>query len=89
MTVAIDPLEAVTPRELEVIALYASGYDIAAIGQIKHLSPFTVRNYMHKARNRLEAKNLTHLCVLLVDSGLLRKNGGGYIPVQDERVVGE
>lgn len=86
---AIDPLEAVTPRELEVIALYASGHDIASIGGIKHLSPFTVRNYLHKARDRVEAKNLTHLCVLLVDSGLLRKNGVGYMPVQDERVVGE
>jgi DNA-binding CsgD family transcriptional regulator len=88
MYVIADPLEVVTPRQLELLALYASGQDIAAIGEIKHLSPFTVRNIMANARERVGARNLTHLCVILLDSGLLVKNGTGYMPVQDERLIG-
>lgn len=87
MPVIADPLEVVTPRQLELLALYASGQDIATIGSAKHLSPYTVRNIMANARERVGARNLTHLCVLLLDRGLLVKNGAGYTPVQPDRLI--
>lgn len=89
MAVKVNPIEAVTPRQLELLALYASGDDIPTIAKKKFLHPRTVQNTMYKARDHLDAKSLTHLCVMLVDSGALMKNGNGYRPVPDERVVGE
>ena len=89
MAVTVDPADVVTPRQLELLALYASGDDIPTIAKKKFLHPRTVQNTMYAARNNLEAKSLTNLCVMLVDAGLLRRNGVGYKPVQAERVVGE
>lgn len=83
---ATEPL--VTANELELVALYASGDDMPTIARKKYLSPRTVENNLARAKKRAGAKSLTNLCVMLVDSGLLRKNGTGYKPVQDERVVG-
>lgn len=87
--VTLDPANIVTPRQLEMVALYASGYDYAQIGEIKFLSPFTVRNNLYLACERVGARNLTHLAVLCMDHGLIQKNGQGYKPIQEERVVGE
>lgn len=89
MSVTADPLEAVTARQLELLALYASGEDIPTIAKMKYLSPYTVRNILTRARENVGARSLTHLCVVLVDSGMLARNGNGYKPVQDERVVGD
>jgi DNA-binding CsgD family transcriptional regulator len=79
----------VTPRQLELLALIANGYDMVAIGGMKHLSPHTVRNALYAARDRVGAKNLTHLAVLCVDTGLIVREGDEYIPNQPEGVVGE
>lgn len=81
--------KALTPRQLELLALYASGYDYAAIGTMKFLSYYTVRNTLQSALERVPVRNLTHLCALLVDSGILRQGPGAiFEPVIDERVVG-
>jgi DNA-binding CsgD family transcriptional regulator len=85
----IDPGEVITPSQLELLALYASGHDYATIGQMKFLSPYTVRNKLYRAQERVGAKNLTHLCVICMEYGLIRKNGVGYKPVQVEGVIGE
>jgi DNA-binding CsgD family transcriptional regulator len=84
-----DATKIVTDRQLELLALYASGHDIAEIAQIKFLSYSSVSKTMATARERVGAKSLTHLCVVLVDQGLIRKNGVGYKPVLEERVIGE
>lgn len=84
-----DPSTSVTPRELELIALYASGHQFDEIGKAKFISALTVRNNLYRARDRVGAKNLTHLCILCLDAGVIRKNGVGYKPVQEERVVAE
>lgn len=83
-----NPGNVVTPRQLELLALYASGYSLAQIGQMKFLSYHTVQEALSEAKLRVGAKSLTHLCVMLVDHGLIMKNGQGYKPVQEDRVIG-
>ena len=85
----VDPFPAVTPKQLEVVALYASGYNIEEIARKKFLSFYTVRNHLDRARKSVGANHLGQLTAILVEAGLLQRNGVGYVPVQDERVVGE
>jgi mannose-1-phosphate guanylyltransferase len=72
---------------VELLALVASGYQFSEIAEMKFLSPLTIRNNLSAARERVGAKNLTHLCVIAVDAGLIKKNGQGFKPVQEERVA--
>lgn len=85
----VDPEKTITPRQLELIALYASGYQLDEIATMKFLSYSTVKNHLTTARERVGAKTLTHLCVVLVDHGLIIQNGRGYKPVQAEGIVAE
>src|SRR5262245_42358741 len=89
MSMIADPAETLTPRQLEYLALYASGKELREIASIKFVSYAAVQKCLGEAKERVGAANLTHLCVLAVESGVIRKNGVGYKPVQDERVVGE
>jgi DNA-binding NarL/FixJ family response regulator len=84
-----NPGDAITPQQLELIALYASGHQLNDIAEMKFLAYFTVRNKLAEASNRVGAKSLAHLCALAVENGLIVKNGHGYKPVQMERVIGE
>jgi DNA-binding CsgD family transcriptional regulator len=84
-----DPATTLTPRQLELLALYASGYDYTEIGAMKFLSPHSVRGTLKRAMGNVGARNLTHLCTLSIEAGVIRKNGVGFKPVQDETVVGE
>lgn len=84
-----DATRLITDRQLELIALVASGHSFTEIGELKFLSPYTVRNILTTARERVGAKSLANLCVICFEAGLLRKNGTGYKPVIEERVVGE
>jgi DNA-binding CsgD family transcriptional regulator len=84
-----DPFSVLTPRQLELLAMYASGYQIDEIAATKFLSYSSVKQTLSLARDRMDAKNLTHLCVICVDSGVIRRNGVGYKPVQADGVVGE
>lgn len=90
-TVATADLEAViTPGQLELLALYASGYSYGDIGNIKFLSPYTVRNKLMLALRRSGCRNLTHLSVALLEAGMIRRTSEYiYEPVgQDLRVAG-
>ena len=82
------PQESITARQLELIAMLASGYDYSEIASAKFLSYNTVRNDLHAAKDRIGAKSLTHLAVIAFDFGLIRRHGVGYRPVQEERVIG-
>lgn len=85
-----DPNRTVTPRQLELIALVASGYTYAEIGEMKFLSYHGVRNSLVAAVKRTEARNVTHLAVLCMESGLIYRNGSDdYKPIEFERVVSE
>lgn len=89
MEMVVNPVDALTPRQLELVALFASGHDIREIAAMKFLSYSSVKQTLATARIRVGALSLTHLCVLCVESGVIAKNGFGYKPVQEERVVGE
>ena len=88
-TMIADPTNTLTPRQLEYLALYASGTELREIAAIKFVSYETVKKTLGSAKERVGAVNLTHLCVLALESGVIRKNGDGYKPVQDDRVIGE
>jgi DNA-binding CsgD family transcriptional regulator len=89
MEMIADPTSTLTPLQLEFVALYASGHDIRQIAEIKFYSLRGVQKSLTSARERVGANSLAHLCVLCLESGVIRKNGVGFKPVQEERVVGE
>lgn len=84
-----DPLTAITPRQLELLALYASGSDLREIAEMKFMSYSSVRAHLATARDRVGAKTLANLIAICVESRVIVRNDGRYIPVQEERVVGE
>lgn len=87
----VDPETVVTPRQLELLALYASGYGYEHIARVKFLSPYTVKYHMGRAVARSGARSLTHLCAALVEAGMIRRNAENiYEPVSpDLRIAGE
>jgi len=86
----LDPDTVITPRQLELIALYASGYQLSEIAEMKFLSYSSVKLTLKEARTRVGAKSLAQLCALLLDHGLIVRDGDKHFrPVQAERVVGE
>lgn len=89
--VGIDPENTVTPVELEVLALYASGYSYDEIAGIKFFSAYTVRNQIRRAVLRSGARNPTHLAAVAAQRQLikLRVETGIFEPVQDLRIAGE
>lgn len=90
MTTAIDPTKAITPRQLELVALYASGVDLREIAAIKFVSYSTVQATLATAKARVGAQSLAHLCGLCIEHGLIVRNGGtGFKPVQFDGVVSE
>lgn len=84
-----DPITNLTPRQLELLAMYASGSTLEEIATAKFLSYSSVKQSLASARERVGAKSLTHLCVISVDAGVIVKSGAGYKPVQEERIVAE
>lgn len=84
-----DPRTTVTPRQLELLALYASGYSYVEISSMKFWAYHTVRNDLLRAVERTRAKNVAHLCALCIEAGLIRKNGVGFKPIPPEGVIGE
>lgn len=86
---ANDPITNLTPRQLELLAMYAGGSTLEEISSAKFLSYSSVKQTLASAKERVGAKSLTHLCVLSVDAGAIVKTEDGYRPVQDERVVGD
>lgn len=85
-----DPERTVTPRQLELLALYASGYSYKDIATTKFLSPYTVQRHLSDAVARVGARSVTHLCVVVFEAGMIRRNSQGvYEPIQDLRIAGE
>lgn len=84
-----DPANTLTPRQLELLALYASGYDLRQIAEIKFMSYATVKKVFATARDRVGAKSLPNLCAICVESRVIVREGITYKPVLDERYIGE
>jgi DNA-binding NarL/FixJ family response regulator len=88
-TMIADPNTALTPRQIELLALYASGKGIRQIAEIKFLSYNAVQQSLATARERVGVATLTQLCAICLDTGVIERNGVGFKPVQEERVIGE
>ncbi len=78
-----DPNTCVTQHQLELIALYASGYNYEAIAKAKFISYSAVRQGLERARSNVGADSLTHLCSLCQSHGLLFRDGKMFRPVID------
>lgn len=65
-----DPLEALTPREMEVLSQVAKGLSNKDIAEILFLSPWTVRSHLWHIMNKLELENRTQLTLFAVRCGL-------------------
>jgi len=87
MTQTANPAQILTVRQIELIALYASGHSIPEIAAMKFLAPKSVNNTLYRAKERVGARNLAHLCVLALEGGVIVRNGVGFKPLQDERLV--
>lgn len=64
-------LSGLTPREQEILALFAQGMSYAEIAEAKGNRPLTVRNAIYAIQNKLRVKTKQELVVRAVRSGLL------------------
>ena len=60
-----------TPRQLELLRLIASGYTENEIGARLRLTRGTIKEHLARARERLHAANTVHAAVLAIKDGLL------------------
>src|SRR5687768_7564830 len=60
-----------TPRQLELLRLIASGYTENEIGARLGLTRATIKEHLARARERLRAANTVHATVLAIKAGLL------------------
>lgn len=89
MVTAIDPTKAITPRQLELVALVASGVELRDIATRKFVSYSTVQTTLATAKARVGARSLAHLCAICIEHGLIVRNGTGFKPVVFDGIVGE
>ena len=66
------PLEKLSDREREVLALTAEGYSSAEIGKKLYLSPKTVDTYRSRLMQKLELTHRAQLVRLALETGLLK-----------------
>jgi DNA-binding NarL/FixJ family response regulator len=64
-------LGGLTPREREILALFAQGMSYSEIAEVKGNRPLTVRNAIYAIQNKLRVKTKQELVVRAVRSGLL------------------
>jgi DNA-binding NarL/FixJ family response regulator len=67
-----DPLEVLTDREREVVALVALGLSNTDIAGRLYLSPLTVKTHVNRAMAKLEVRDRAQLVVLAYQTGLVR-----------------
>jgi DNA-binding CsgD family transcriptional regulator len=89
MEMIADPTSTLTPRQLELLAMYASGYSLSDIAGLKFLSYKAVQKTLAAAKERSGADSLTHLVAVCAQAGVIVRDGKGFKPIQEERVVGE
>jgi DNA-binding NarL/FixJ family response regulator len=67
-------LDAITPREREVMALVADGLTNDEIGEKLYIGPATVRTHVSRAMTKLRVRDRAQLVVLAYETGLVRPN---------------
>lgn len=83
-----NPVTTLTQHQLELVAMYASGYDYKAISEAKYLSYNAVLRALGRAKTNVGADSLAHLCTLSLESGAIQRYGDSFRPVIDPTVVG-
>ena len=71
-----DP-ERLTPREREILALFAQGKSYAMIAAVRGNQPVTIRNAIYGIQDKLDIDTKQELAVWAVRSGLLDEPGMG------------
>ena len=64
--------EVLTPRQVEILTLVASGMTYRKVGETLHLSERTIRYHMGKIIERLHLENRTQVIAYAVRTGLVR-----------------
>lgn len=77
---AAGPLESLSDREREVLALTAQGYSSAEIGKKLFLSPKTVDTYRARMMQKLGLSHRAELVRLALDTGLLKAEHAPAVP---------
>lgn len=65
-----EQLQALTPREREMVGLVATGLSNQEIAERMYLSPFTVRAHVQRAMTKLQARDRAQLVVIAYQTGL-------------------
>lgn len=73
---APERLDALTPREREVLALVAAGRSNDEIAEQLFVSPLTAKTHVNRAMVKLGARDRAQLVVIAYQTGLVRPNGG-------------
>jgi two-component system response regulator NreC len=69
-----DPLEKLTERERDVLAMTAEGFSSSEIGQKLFISPKTVDTYRSRIMEKLQLHHRSELVRFALNTGLLRPN---------------
>lgn len=73
----LDPVDPLTPRELEILRLVASGYANREIAQALHLAEGTVKNHVSNLLLKLGVRDRTRAVLRALHLGIL---GGDHPP---------
>ncbi len=67
-------LQALTPRELEVLSLVAMGLSNEQLAEHLVVSPLTAKTHVNRAMTKLGARDRAQLVVIAYETGLVRQN---------------
>jgi len=73
-------LQALTEREVEVLALVARGLSNAEIGQRLHVSPATAKTHVARLLMKLDARDRAQLIITAYETGLVTPENSGPGP---------
>jgi DNA-binding NarL/FixJ family response regulator len=71
-----DRLQALTPREREVLALVGVGLSNDEVAAQLVVSPLTAKTHVNRAMSKLGARDRAQLVVIAYESGLIRQHPG-------------
>jgi DNA-binding CsgD family transcriptional regulator len=69
------PLAALSPREREVLALFAQGKSARDVGLLLEISPRTVDVHSASIIHKLGAQNRVHAVAMAIRAGILAQDG--------------
>ena len=67
-----NPLHCLTPREFDILRLFAVGTHVETLGKQLHLSPKTVLNHLSNIRRKLDVGNEMELLMIAARHGLVQ-----------------